>query len=148
MRYNFLNPVPATAPAVTPTAPEVLSVTTPVAATIKTATHTKRQCPIWIVQLSARVERKEFTRLSALAKKHDGYYSSYGAVELHGFIFFAESAAAAFATLINGQPTALPAPPTTNIIPLPRPSTLDPRPSTVAPMPEWRARLLRRPLNV
>lgn len=145
-----------------PTAPappvKPVSSSAPVTATIKAATHTKRQCPIWIVQLSARVERAEFLRLSKLAKKHVGYYSSYGPMEMHGFIFFTEANAQTFAESGLGQPATAaplahrPEPTPTNIIPLPKPSTFDLRPSTApstAPaMPAWRARLLRRPLSV
>jgi len=72
--------------------------------TLKSTLHTKRQCPIWIGQLTAKVPPKEFSRLNALAKAAGGYWSSYGPVDIHGFIFFDEAKALAFQTLVN--PTA------------------------------------------
>ena len=68
---------------------------------LKHTTHTKRQCPIWIGQLTAKVPPKEFSRINRLARAADGYWSSYGPVEIHGFIFFDEAKALAFQTLVN-----------------------------------------------
>lgn len=117
--------------------------------TIKNATHTKRQCPIWIAQLTARVERAEFSRLHTLAKAAGGHWSSFGPVEIHGFIFFEEVKAQAFALLVNptrpgesgrvdkcdGETVSIP--------PTHFP-TCPPAVTTPPQMPAWRARLLRR----
>lgn len=96
---------------------------------LKPGHHTKRNVPIWTAQLGARVERAEFSRINAVAKAQGGYWSSFGPLADHGFIFFDEQKAIAFAMLV-GLPAASPATPAT------------------LPMLAWRARLLRRPLGV
>lgn len=68
---------------------------------LKQSTHTKRNVPIWIARLNERVDRAEFLRVLGEAKKLDGYWSNYGPLENHGFIFFAEEQARAFAALFN-----------------------------------------------
>ncbi len=121
---------------------------------IKQTTHTKRQCPIWIAQLTGRVDRKEFTRLSAIAKAGGGYWSSYGPVEIHGFIFFEEAKALAFQTLVNPPPTqmedggskiAVSHPPSSILHPAcPCAGTAQPVTITHTPaVPAWRQRLRR-----
>lgn len=68
---------------------------------IKQTTHTKHGYPIWIAQLADKVTRPEFTRLLKIAKAGGGYWSSFGPVEIHGFIFKEEAKATAFQTLVN-----------------------------------------------
>lgn len=70
--------------------------------TVKEAVHTKRQCPIWIAQLSVRVDREEYNQLNGAAKRLGGYYSSFGPKENHGFVFFDKALADQFAGIRNG----------------------------------------------
>lgn len=89
-------------------APRVKSAPVDSSGVIETA-HTKTGAPLFVVQLSARVERDEYTRLLASAKAFGGWYSSYstgGAVP--GFQFKTREDAAEFAGLISsGEPLAV-----------------------------------------
>lgn len=62
--------------------------------TITTQYHEKKGCYIYVVRLSDRVEKDEFSTLSDLAKAHKGYYSSFRGV--NGFVFKTEEQAEEF----------------------------------------------------
>jgi len=116
--------------------------------TIKPAVHTKRQCPIWIAQLNQRVDKKEFLRLCGTARAGDGYYSSFGPPEIHGFIFFDETKASAFAALAalvgpvgDVGPVGPVGPPVPEPEPEPEPQNIVQLPNQ---MPAWRQRLMRQ----
>lgn len=68
---------------------------------VKASWHTKRNIPIWLVQLSERVEREKFTELAEKAKQWGAKWNSYPPNDPsnHGFLFFSESDANAFASL-------------------------------------------------
>ena len=164
MRFNplTLNHVAASRQSAAPIAPEV-SRAVPIGPSgtdlvIKAGIHTKRQCPIWTVQLTTRVESKEFSRINRLARAGGGYWSSFGPVADHGFIFFDAAKATAFATLIGTVATRIPSPPSggegqgEGATPISScGESLKEAVAAVAiaqPMPAWRARLLRRPLSL
>ena len=79
----------------------VSAVDAPVDFTIKETVHTKKGHPIWIVQMSDRVERSVYNELSSRAKSLSGYFSSFGPKENHGFIFTSKENAERFANLKN-----------------------------------------------
>lgn len=66
--------------------------------------HTKKNIPLWVVQLNGRVERDVYTDLNSKAKALNGYYSSYrGQGAIPGFTFTEESNAKAFMGLQSGD---------------------------------------------
>lgn len=62
--------------------------------TITPQYHEKKGCYIYVVRLSDRVEKDDFSTLSDLAKAHKGYYSSFRGV--NGFVFKTEEQAEEF----------------------------------------------------
>lgn len=62
--------------------------------TITPQYHEKKDCYIYVVRLTDRVGKDDFTSLSELAKSHKGYYSSYRGV--NGFVFKTEEQAEEF----------------------------------------------------
>jgi len=70
--------------------------------TIKEGYHAKRQCSLWIVQLSTRVERPTFNELNRKAKMLGGWYSSFVKVDA-GFQFLEQDQATRFAALLTGD---------------------------------------------
>lgn len=62
--------------------------------TITPQYHDKKGCYIYVVRLSERVDREDFSTLSDLAKSHKGYYSSFRGV--NGFVFKTEEQAEDF----------------------------------------------------
>lgn len=69
---------------------------------VQKTTHTKTGEPLWVVQLSGRVERELYQQLNRVAKIHGGWYSSYthhGAIP--GWQFKDEADAEAFQLLEN-----------------------------------------------
>jgi hypothetical protein len=73
-----------------------------VAFQIKEGFHDKRQCPLWIVQLSSRVEREAFGELSRKAKMLGGWFSSFKKSD-SGFQFLDKSQADRFCELLSGD---------------------------------------------
>ncbi|MEX2171074.1 MAG: methyltransferase [Pirellulales bacterium] len=69
---------------------------------IKQGYHDKRQCPIWIVQLSTRVERAAFDELNRKAKMLGGWFSSFKRSD-SGFQFLDEERAKRFTALLSGD---------------------------------------------
>lgn len=70
---------------------------------LRESQHTIKKIPLWVVQLSERVERDTYTELNNRAHKLGGYYSSYakgGAIA--GFTFTDEKAARLFMEVKNG----------------------------------------------
>lgn len=63
--------------------------------TITPQYHAKKDCYIYVVRLSERISKDDFTNLSELAKSHKGYYSSFRGV--NGFVFKSEDEAENFA---------------------------------------------------
>jgi DNA-directed RNA polymerase subunit RPC12/RpoP len=65
--------------------------------TLTATRHTKKDYPIWVVQVSERVPREEFVRLREEAKALGGWYSSYrGHGAIPGFTFKDEASAIKF----------------------------------------------------
>lgn len=62
--------------------------------TITPKYHEKKDCYIYVVRLTDRVEKEIFTSLSNLAKSHNGYYSAFRGV--NGFVFKSEEHAELF----------------------------------------------------
>ncbi|MBD5340903.1 MAG: hypothetical protein HDR94_04940 [Bacteroides sp.] len=62
--------------------------------TITPQYHEKKDCYIYVVRLTDRVGKDDFTSLSELAKSHKGYYSSFRGV--NGFVFKTEEHAKQF----------------------------------------------------
>lgn len=62
--------------------------------TITPQYHEKKDCYIYVVRLTDRVGKDDFTSLSELAKSHKGYYSSFRGV--NGFVFRTEEQAESF----------------------------------------------------
>lgn len=74
---------------------------------IKESFHAKKQIPLWVVQLSERVERHIFDDLKARADKLGGYYSSYrGHGAIPGFTFERQNAAQLFTQIKDGDVNA------------------------------------------
>lgn len=73
-----------------------------VAFTIKQGYHEKRGCPLWIVQLGARVEKEAYRELLSKAKQLGGWYSSFKKEDA-GFQFLSEEAATRFTGLLSGD---------------------------------------------
>lgn len=69
---------------------------------VKEGYHDKRQCPVWIVQLSTRVERSAFDELNRKAKMLGGWYSSFKRSDA-GFQFLDEERAKRFTELLSGN---------------------------------------------
>lgn len=68
--------------------------------------HTKYDYDIWTVRLSDRLEKDDYYKASANAKKLGGYYSRYtGNGAVAGFVFKDEESAKAFAALVGGDST-------------------------------------------
>lgn len=61
--------------------------------TVEKSTHTQKQCDIWIVRLSERVERDKYTQLSDAATRLGGHWSTWS----KGFLFWTEEDANTFA---------------------------------------------------
>lgn len=69
---------------------------------IKEGFHDKRQCTVWIVQLSTRLERSAFDELNRKAKIFGGWYSSFKKSDA-GFQFLDEDRATRFTALLSGD---------------------------------------------
>lgn len=69
---------------------------------IKQGYHDKRQCPVWIVQLSTRLERTAFDELNRKAKMLGGWFSSFKKTDA-GFQFLDEERAKRFTALLSGD---------------------------------------------
>ena len=69
---------------------------------IKEGYHDKKEKPLWIVQLSNRVERKTYKHLKEKAKALGGWFSSFKAEDT-GFQFYDEAAAKLFTDLLDGD---------------------------------------------
>lgn len=67
---------------------------------VKEGYHDKRQCPVWIVQLSSRVERATFDELNRKAKMLGGWYSSFKKNDA-GFQFLEVGQAEQFVKLLS-----------------------------------------------
>lgn len=67
--------------------------------TVEKDFHTKRECDIWIVRLSERVERPEFKKLQSAARSLGARWSRYS----QGFIFYNEDKANAFAGVTENE---------------------------------------------
>lgn len=67
---------------------------------MKEGFHEKRQCPLWIVQLSTRVERPAFNELNRKAKLLGGWFSSFKKSDA-GFQFLEKDKADRFCSLLN-----------------------------------------------
>ncbi|MDY0282029.1 MAG: N-6 DNA methylase, partial [Salinivirgaceae bacterium] len=82
----------------------VSQVKTDVEMTLKETTHTKKGTPLFVVQLSDRVERDVYNGLNAAAKKLGGYYSSFrGAGAVPGFQFKTREDAEKFMAIREGD---------------------------------------------
>ncbi len=64
--------------------------------------HSKRHIPLWIVQISDRVDRATFKELNRKAKILGGWYSSFVKSQA-GFQFKAKESAEKFAALLHGD---------------------------------------------
>ncbi len=64
--------------------------------------HEKRGCPLWIVQLSSRVERQAYDELKRKAQQLGGWYSSFKKDQA-GFQFLSHESAEKFAGLKEGD---------------------------------------------
>jgi len=64
--------------------------------------HTREDVPLWIVQLSSRVERATFTELKVKARQLGGWWSSFKK-DAAGFQFRSEESANKFAGLTEGD---------------------------------------------
>lgn len=69
---------------------------------IKEGYHDKRQCPLFIVQLTTRVERAAFDELNRKAKMLGGWFSSFKRDDA-GFQFLDQERANRFASLLHGD---------------------------------------------
>lgn len=69
---------------------------------IKQGYHEKRECAVWIVGLTTRVERETFDELNRKAKMLGGWYSSFKKSEA-GFHFLVEEQARTFASLLTAD---------------------------------------------
>ena len=69
---------------------------------MKEGFHDKRQCPLWIVQLSTRVERDAFNELNRKAKMLGGWFSSFKKSDA-GFQFLEKDKADRFCSLLNND---------------------------------------------
>jgi hypothetical protein len=69
---------------------------------VKEGFHDKRQCPLWIVQLTSRVERDAFNELNRKAKMLGGWYSSFKKSDA-GFQFLSQENADHFCSLLEGD---------------------------------------------
>lgn len=71
---------------------------------IKESYHAKKNIALWVVVLTARVERSVYEELNNRAKKLGGYYSSYkGNGAIPGFTFESKEAAKLFTEVKNGN---------------------------------------------
>ena len=69
---------------------------------MKEGFHDKRQCPLWIVQLSSRVEREAFNELNRKCKMLGGWFSSFKKSDA-GFQFLDKDHAETFCSLLQGD---------------------------------------------
>jgi len=69
---------------------------------LKEGYHDKRQCPLFIVQLTTRVERDAFNELNRKAKQLGGWYSSFKKSDA-GFQFLDRDLAERFISLLQGD---------------------------------------------
>lgn len=69
---------------------------------IKEGWHDKKEKPLWIVQLSNRVERETFKQLKAQAKEFGGWFSDFKAADA-GFQFYDQTAAESFSKLLDAD---------------------------------------------
>jgi protein-L-isoaspartate O-methyltransferase len=69
---------------------------------IKQGFHDKKGCPLWIVQLTERVERDVYNELNRKAKMLGGWYSSFRKADA-GFQFTSEDSAQKFAALLGSD---------------------------------------------
>ncbi len=67
--------------------------------TIKEGYHDRRKCPLWICQMSERVERATYRELLSKAKQLGGWYSSFKRDDA-GFQFTSKESAGKFAALL------------------------------------------------
>jgi hypothetical protein len=65
--------------------------------------HTYRNCPVWIVTLSERIDRDAYNAALVSAKSRGGWYSKKWNDSPAGFAFTTIDAARAFSEEINGQ---------------------------------------------
>jgi SAM-dependent methyltransferase len=70
---------------------------------VKESFHTKRQCKIWIVKMSERLDRDKWKDIDAKARRFGARWSSWGPMENHGWIFFEEEDLAKFLDLKDGD---------------------------------------------
>jgi hypothetical protein len=70
---------------------------------IKEGWHSKRQCPIWIVGLTERLEKETYAPLARKARLLGARWSTWGPKEDHGFVFWKEADAQAFMDLAAGE---------------------------------------------
>lgn len=71
---------------------------------IKESYHAKKNIALWVVVLTARVDRPVYEELNNRAKKLGGYYSSYkGNGAIPGFTFESKEAAELFTEVKNGN---------------------------------------------
>ncbi len=70
--------------------------------TIKEGYHTRQEIPLWICQLSERIDRATFNDLKIKAKQLGGWWSSFKKVDA-GFQFKAEESAQKFQSLLQGD---------------------------------------------
>lgn len=67
--------------------------------------HAKKGIDIWVAKLGDRVERDAFVEYKGIAKRYNGYYSSYkGRGAIPGFVFETEKDAQRFKAAIEGVP--------------------------------------------
>ncbi len=70
--------------------------------TIKEGFHTRQEIPLWICQLSERIDRATFSDLKIKAKQLGGWWSSFKKVDA-GFQFKNEESALKFQSLLQGN---------------------------------------------
>jgi hypothetical protein len=100
--------------------------------------HTKKGHPIFVVQLTDRVERAEYERINAICRQHGGYYSRFrGRGAVPGFTFQDKSEALAFMQAIAPvqHPAADPSPAIAEPAE-PEPEVTPAPPETPQPAPE------------
>ena len=69
---------------------------------IKEGYHTRQEIPLWICQLSERIDRATFTDLKMKAKQLGGWWSSFKKADA-GFQFKSEESALKFPSLLQGD---------------------------------------------
>jgi len=69
--------------------------------------HDKRQCKIWTVRMSVRMSKEDWSKIDAKARKYGIRWSSWGALDKHGWIFYDEDTLSQFLDLQNGDGSVL-----------------------------------------